>query len=490
MDFVDWCGHVLKKLIEAGRDPHINEIKLAQLLYGEEFRTAGDFHNSTHRHGMLDAVNELRNLGLLEERSGSFWTVTPEGRAFDADPTPLWQGLCSVTLEPDEERILKVINALGSKVGSDPPHAWLEKVNREPLLKEYGITAGMDMLKVLWPVSEDLERRRLVYRDARAGFHLNLKPTYASLVWETRRAHLRKCDVFISHATDERAIAMELKGFLTTAFGEDLKVFVSSDYRSIRGGKKWFDELVEALRTAPVVLTLLTNYSVGRRWINFESGIGYGAGALVIPLTTSGFAKSAVGPPLSILQARSLNDGEDVLGAIDDIAEHLRREAVKKDVDSFITAMSELPVGTPDKPFPLEVHLEPILTFPSDQADIYRLNVSLENTGSKVINDYIVEIEFPIDFAQTNSTLEVPEMVTATHRFFRVTEKEGGAKPLHAGDKRRVMSLDYTIDYFKVRDVRTDDKMREVVIIKVRTGDASPSVVRHELVELVQAPES
>ena len=32
MDFLDWCGLVLKKLIEAGRDPHIDEIRLAQLL--------------------------------------------------------------------------------------------------------------------------------------------------------------------------------------------------------------------------------------------------------------------------------------------------------------------------------------------------------------------------------------------------------------------------------------------------------------------------
>lgn len=186
MDFLDWCSLVLKKLIEAGRPSHLDEIRLAQLLYGEEFRTAGGFHHSTHRRGMLDAVQELVNLGLVEERTGRFWTVTPEGREFDANPASLLREIRSVALEPDEKRIMRVVNTLSPQAGSDPPHAWLEWVDRDPLLAEYGITAGFDMQEVLWPVSEDLERRGLVYRRALPGWHLDLKPTYRGLAWERR----------------------------------------------------------------------------------------------------------------------------------------------------------------------------------------------------------------------------------------------------------------------------------------------------------------
>src|SRR5205823_1428520 len=50
-----------------------------------------------------------------------------------------------------------------------------------------GITAGMDMYNVLYPVSEDLESRGLVHRRAGAGHHLDLKSTYRGLVWEFRR---------------------------------------------------------------------------------------------------------------------------------------------------------------------------------------------------------------------------------------------------------------------------------------------------------------
>lgn len=46
------------------------------------------------------------------------------------------------------------------------------------------------MQEILWPVSEDLERRGLVYRRALPGWHLDLKPTYSGLAWERRPAQI------------------------------------------------------------------------------------------------------------------------------------------------------------------------------------------------------------------------------------------------------------------------------------------------------------
>src|SRR5262245_46987175 len=110
---------------------------------------------------MLDAVNELAKLGLVEAE-GNFFHVTVEGRAFAKYPTPLWQEICATELEADEERILNVVNKESAKTGDDPPHAWLELIDREPLLKEYGIEAGMGMLGVLYPVSKDLDARGFI----------------------------------------------------------------------------------------------------------------------------------------------------------------------------------------------------------------------------------------------------------------------------------------------------------------------------------------
>ncbi len=118
MDFVDWCGFVLRKLIEEGRNPHLDEIRLAQILYGEEQRTTAGFWESTLRGGMLDAMEALASVGLVEI-DGNFFKVTVAGRAFAKDPTVLWEEICETELEPDEERILRVVNRESSKAGTD-----------------------------------------------------------------------------------------------------------------------------------------------------------------------------------------------------------------------------------------------------------------------------------------------------------------------------------------------------------------------------------
>lgn len=477
MDFVDWCGHVLKKLIEAGRDPHIDEIRLAQILYGEEFRTEGDFHHSSYRRGMLDAVEELSNLGLLDERDRSFWTVTPEGRAFAVDPTPLWQRLCSVTLEPDEQRILKVVNALGSKIGSDPQHSWLEEIDREPLLKEYGINAGMDMLEVLWPVSEDLERRGLVYRDARPGYALNLKPTYAGLVWETRRGLLRKCDVFISHASDERAAAISLQEFLSKAFGEGLKVFVSSDYHSIPGGKVWFTELLDALKSAPVTLLLLSQGSVGRRWLNFEAGVGIGAGNLVIPLAVTGFPKEDVGHPLSELQARSLSDPDDVSGMLSDISTHLDRPLEPVDAGAFSAAESAAGGAK----------LEAVINQVPEGDKQHKLIVRLVNNSTKTLSDHRVEAEIPNALLNqsTGYGAEVVERRTQEYRYFRAYGKDRNPKVLHPGD---VIRQFFIVSLVIPSDAEESGMLDKKIVVTVFAGDVMTQRIEKSVREILQQP--
>src|SRR5882672_11198488 len=118
MDFVSWCDAVLKKLIEEGRNPHLDEIRLAQIVFGEERRVSDGFWDSTLRRAMLDAVEALAAAGLVDV-DGNFFKVTVEGRAFAKDPTSLWEQICQIELESDEERILRVVNRVSSKIGTD-----------------------------------------------------------------------------------------------------------------------------------------------------------------------------------------------------------------------------------------------------------------------------------------------------------------------------------------------------------------------------------
>jgi hypothetical protein len=257
MDFVDWCGLVLNKLIEEGRNPHLDEIRLAQILFGEETRTKTGFWESNLRTGMLDAINELAKLGLVEI-DGNFFRLTVEGRAFMKDPTTLWQQICETELEPDEERILRVVNQESAKTEADPPHAWLELIDREPLLKEYGVGAGMDMMDVLYPVSEDLNARGFIAGEGYAGYHLDSKATYTGLVWQTRRGFTLESQFIDSLVKEWETTSVDFKRELHLDTADQKAEFIK-DVLSLAttkaSGRRWmiigFDNKTHAYHSAP-----------------------------------------------------------------------------------------------------------------------------------------------------------------------------------------------------------------------------------------------
>jgi hypothetical protein len=107
--------------------------------------------------------------------------------------------------------------------------------------------------------------------------------------WDRLQVEKVRDGVFISHITEERSVALVLQKYLRLAFGSDFPVFVSSDAKSIGGGKKWYTEIIESLRLSEVVLVLVSQESRGRTWINFEAGVGEGAESLVIPVGIAHF---------------------------------------------------------------------------------------------------------------------------------------------------------------------------------------------------------
>jgi hypothetical protein len=186
-----------------------------------------------------------------------------------------------------------------------------------------------------------------------------------------------KTGVFISHITEEKAAANKLKSLIRQAFGKDFSVFVSSDYVSIPGGDLWFTKIVDSLKAVKVVLVLLSEQSVDRRWINFEAGIGLGAEAKVIPIVFRNFEKGDVGVPLSELQVRNLHDPKDVKGILSDIGNQVGAKPRPVDEELFIEELLDV-----EKNLPLKgVQLEPFLEY-KDQETIY-LHFRLLNKGNK-----------------------------------------------------------------------------------------------------------
>jgi hypothetical protein len=116
-----------------------------------------------------------------------------------------------------------------------------------------------------------------------------------------------------------------LKHFLHKAFGDDLPVFVSSDYDSIAGGDVWFQTIIIGLKCSAVVIVLLSPDSNDRRWINFEAGVGVGANATVIPVVVHSLERGEVGHPLTNLQIRSLGSIAETDALFGDVARRIHR---------------------------------------------------------------------------------------------------------------------------------------------------------------------
>jgi hypothetical protein len=142
--------------------------------------------------------------------------------------------------------------------------------------------------------------------------------------------------VFISHIAEEKAVALVLQKYVQLAFRNELPVFVASDKTSIGGGRKWFEHIIGSLRLAKVVLSLVSQESHTRPWINFEAGFGDGAEAVVIPIAIKGFSLGNLKFPLAGYNGRPVDDIEGILL---DIARETHNVAEKVDHLQFTEDM-------------------------------------------------------------------------------------------------------------------------------------------------------
>jgi hypothetical protein len=285
--------------------------------------------------------------------------------------------------------------------------------------------------------------------------------------------------VFISHITEEQEVAAKLKSGLRHAFGSKLNVFVSSDYMSIPGGDQWYSRIVESLKTVQVVLVLLSDQSVDRRWINFEAGIGVGADAQVIPLVIRGFGKSDVGPPLSQLQVRDLHDPKDVSALIHDIESRINIESRQVDAALLVEELEEIIRRIPSK----GVSLEPYIERSFDRS--ITLNFRLLNTGNRDVELIELWAGIPERVKERNwhpmpvppaLTIESPSIEGET---YVVKKYRVGVQPAQSG---------YYRTDFEVLSPQMSPTMSPLLVRELRfpvmgdlTEDEQSAVVRYEV---------
>ncbi|MBJ6724943.1 toll/interleukin-1 receptor domain-containing protein [Geomesophilobacter sediminis] len=156
--------------------------------------------------------------------------------------------------------------------------------------------------------------------------------------------------IFISHITEEKALAMTLKDWIESTFTGNCEVFVSSDSKSIQLGDRWLDKITESLVGAQLLFILCSPSSVARPWINFEAGCGWVKGIPVIPICHSTLLVQNLPVPLSALQAIGLEDAKFCERLVERIAGMLalpRTPRVHPDmIDDLLRALGEIETKT------------------------------------------------------------------------------------------------------------------------------------------------
>jgi hypothetical protein len=157
----------------------------------------------------------------------------------------------------------------------------------------------------------------------------------------------KRSGIFLSHISEESAMAIRLRRLFKEVLSADMPIFVSSDYESIPSGEPWYQKILQGLSQVEGIVSLLSPASLPRPWINFEAGIGVGPEAKVMPLVWRGLQKGDVGMPVGHVQVRALHDEEDLKGLLRDIAALCHTGFKEGPVSEFLQELPALEEAAP-----------------------------------------------------------------------------------------------------------------------------------------------
>jgi len=163
---------------------------------------------------------------------------------------------------------------------------------------------------------------------------------------------------FISHISEESAVATCLKEWIESTLLGQCEVFVSSDSATLPGGVKWLTKIDEALKSADVMLVICSAASIVRPWINFETGCAWSRGIPVIPLCHSDMQKGTLPRPISDFQAIDLVDPKFAQLLLEALQAHfgfaklprINNAEMQSEIFSAISQISCTTRGEPTKP--------------------------------------------------------------------------------------------------------------------------------------------
>jgi Mrp family chromosome partitioning ATPase len=135
--------------------------------------------------------------------------------------------------------------------------------------------------------------------------------------------------VFVSHSSVDEDIAEALVDLLCTALPLRRADFrcTSVAGAQLGGGDITDDRLRREIREAPAFLSLITKQSFASTYVLFELGARWGSGQPHIPLLAKGAGVEVLKEPLKATNALQLNDENNVLQLVHDLAGILGRKS-------------------------------------------------------------------------------------------------------------------------------------------------------------------
>lgn len=154
--------------------------------------------------------------------------------------------------------------------------------------------------------------------------------------------------VFISHVTEDAAVAARLKRKMTEDFLGQLTVFLSSDTESIAAGEEWLSSVSEALRNSSIFVVLCSPIAIARPWVNFEAGAAWMRDIPLVPACFGGLRPRDLPMPLSARQGLELNDPQGLRRLYARIAQALDFQSPLRDYDELAAYLTSSAEQNPD----------------------------------------------------------------------------------------------------------------------------------------------
>jgi hypothetical protein len=154
----------------------------------------------------------------------------------------------------------------------------------------------------------------------------------------------RRMQAFISHISEESEVAEALKKRLHRDFLGLLDVYVSSDGESIWAGDDWVKSIEEALQNAALLVVLCSPESIGRPWLNFETGIAWTLKKPIVPICHRGLTPRDLPIPLSLKQGIRMDDWQGIRRLYARVADALSSEIPSANFEEIAMELSRLAI--------------------------------------------------------------------------------------------------------------------------------------------------